>query len=92
MWIVYFFLYVIAASSAVIVPEELPSVLNLVYSRIPQLKIGVDTKHGVGFRLGNNADFQILYEIGPQTRTRPIGKFNLLIYYIRWLNFNLIIT
>lgn len=27
----------------------------------------------MGFRLGEHADFQILFELGPQTDTNPIG-------------------
>uniref|UniRef100_A0A336LTG8 CSON000899 protein n=1 Tax=Culicoides sonorensis TaxID=179676 RepID=A0A336LTG8_CULSO len=57
-----------------IVPEELPSILSLVYSNIPPIKKGTDSRVGFGFRLGEHADFQILYEIGPQTNTKPIGE------------------
>ncbi|XP_026470860.1 uncharacterized protein LOC113375127 [Ctenocephalides felis] len=32
-----------------------------------------DSRLGVGFRLGEHADFQIMVELGPQTETRPIG-------------------
>jgi len=28
---------------------------------------------GVGFRLGNHGDFQVLLELGPQVNTQPIG-------------------
>jgi hypothetical protein len=28
---------------------------------------------GVGFRLGEHADFQVLLELGPQVNTQPIG-------------------
>jgi hypothetical protein len=28
---------------------------------------------GVGFRLGDHADFQVLLELGPQVNTQPIG-------------------
>jgi len=28
---------------------------------------------GLGFRLGNNADFQFLVELGPQISTQPVG-------------------
>jgi hypothetical protein len=28
---------------------------------------------GVGFRLGEHADFQVLLEVGPQLNTQPIG-------------------
>lgn len=34
---------------------------------------GTDSRLGVGFRLGEHADFQILFELGPQTDTDPIG-------------------
>ncbi|XP_011057984.1 PREDICTED: uncharacterized protein LOC105148151 isoform X1 [Acromyrmex echinatior] len=35
-----------------------------------------DSRFGVGFRLGEHADFQILIELGPQTETDPIGVSN----------------
>lgn len=35
---------------------------------------GTDSRVGVGFRLGNHADFQVLLELGPQTETDPIGN------------------
>lgn len=34
---------------------------------------GTDSRIGVGFRLGPNADVQFQLELGPQTNTRPIG-------------------
>ncbi|KYQ53771.1 hypothetical protein ALC60_07254 [Trachymyrmex zeteki] len=37
---------------------------------------GTDSRFGVGFRLGEHADFQILIELGPQTDTDPIGTSN----------------
>ncbi|XP_050078211.1 uncharacterized protein LOC126565112 [Anopheles maculipalpis] len=60
-------------TNAFIVPEELPSILSLVYSNIPQIKKGTDSRVGFGFRLGEHADFQIQLELGPQLNTRPIG-------------------
>lgn len=60
-------------SNAFIVPEELPSILSLVYSTIPQIKKGTDSRIGIGYRLGDHADFQVLLELGPQTNTRKIG-------------------
>ncbi|XP_063701841.1 uncharacterized protein LOC134831931 [Culicoides brevitarsis] len=60
-------------SLPLIVPEELPSILSLVYSNIPPIKKGTDSRVGFGFRLGEHADFQVLFEIGPQTNTKPIG-------------------
>lgn len=38
------------------------------------LLVGTDSRVGFGFRLGEHADFQILYEIGPQLSTRKIGE------------------
>ncbi|XP_035908400.1 uncharacterized protein LOC118510543 [Anopheles stephensi] len=60
-------------TNAFIVPEELPSILSLVYSNIPQIKKGTDSRVGFGFRLGEHADFQIQLELGPQLNTKPIG-------------------
>lgn len=34
---------------------------------------GTDSRIGIGFRLGPNADFQVQFELGPQTNTQPIG-------------------
>lgn len=65
------FLYDYAAS--LIIPEELPTILSLIYSNIPPIKKGTDSRLGVGFRLGEHADFQVLLELGPQTDTDPIG-------------------
>ncbi|BFF96165.1 uncharacterized protein DMAD_13416 [Drosophila madeirensis] len=63
-------------ASSFLVPNELPSLLALVYSNIPALKKGTDSRLGFGFRLGENADFQVLVELGPQKETRPIGEPN----------------
>uniref|UniRef100_A0A182NU65 Uncharacterized protein n=1 Tax=Anopheles dirus TaxID=7168 RepID=A0A182NU65_9DIPT len=60
-------------TNAFIVPEELPSILSLVYSNIPPIKKGTDSRIGFGFRLGEHADFQVQLELGPQLNTRPIG-------------------
>ncbi|KAH8412913.1 hypothetical protein KR009_006707, partial [Drosophila setifemur] len=57
-----------------IVPRELPSLLSLVYSNIPPIKKGTDSRVGFGFRLGEHADFQVMVELGPQKETRPIGE------------------
>lgn len=38
------------------------------------IKIGTDSRVGFGYRLGEHADFQVMFELGPQTNTRPIGK------------------
>jgi len=34
---------------------------------------GTDSRVGVGFRLGDHADFQVLLELGPQLNTQPLG-------------------
>ncbi|XP_014476059.1 PREDICTED: uncharacterized protein LOC106745206 [Dinoponera quadriceps] len=60
-------------ATALIIPEELPTILSLIYSNIPPIKKGTDSRVGVGFRLGEHADFQVLIELGPQTDTGPIG-------------------
>ncbi|XP_017754620.1 PREDICTED: uncharacterized protein LOC108546855 [Eufriesea mexicana] len=57
-----------------VIPEELPTILSLIYSNIPPIKKGTDSRIGVGFRLGEHADFQVLLELGPQTDTDPIGN------------------
>ncbi|XP_025993865.1 uncharacterized protein LOC105200182 [Solenopsis invicta] len=62
--------------TSLIIPEELPTILSLIYSNIPPIKKGTDSRLGVGFRLGEHADFQILIELGPQTETDPIGTSN----------------
>lgn len=37
------------------------------------LPLGTDARYGVGFRLGEHADFQVMVELGPQKETQPIG-------------------
>ncbi|XP_015430260.1 PREDICTED: uncharacterized protein LOC107186831 [Dufourea novaeangliae] len=61
-------------ATCLIIPEELPTILSLIYSNIPPIKKGTDSRVGVGFRLGEHADFQVLVELGPQTETNPIGN------------------
>lgn len=60
-------------ATSLIIPEEVPTILSLIYSNIPPIKKGTDSRLGLGFRLGEHADFQILIELGPQTETNPIG-------------------
>ncbi|XP_044736380.1 uncharacterized protein LOC123298445 [Chrysoperla carnea] len=67
-------LCVLLLANSLIIPEELPSILSLIYSNIPPIKKGTDSRVGFGFRLGEHADFQVLLELGPQTNTRPIGN------------------
>lgn len=63
----------ITCGSALIIPEELPTILSVIYSVIPPIKKGTDSRVGVGFRLGEHADFQVLLELGPQVNTQPLG-------------------
>ncbi|XP_011637299.1 uncharacterized protein LOC105427331, partial [Pogonomyrmex barbatus] len=37
---------------------------------------GTDSRVGLGFRLGEHADFQIIFELGPQIETDSIGTSN----------------
>ncbi|CAG4949350.1 unnamed protein product [Parnassius apollo] len=66
--IIFLFLFSFGACS-VIIPEELPSLLSVAYSNIPPIKKGTDSRVGFGFAFGNHADFQIMFELGPQTNT-----------------------
>ncbi|XP_059483601.1 uncharacterized protein LOC132201445 [Neocloeon triangulifer] len=61
-------------ANGLIIPEELPSILSIIYSNIPPIKNGFDTRFGVGFRLGQHADVQFLTEIGPQIETDRLGE------------------
>lgn len=80
-----FFLFLSIDCDGLIVPQELPSVLSLVYSNIPPIKKGTDSRFGFGFRLGEHADFQVLLELGPQKFTRPIGMDKTYIHMLRLL-------
>ncbi|XP_018566804.1 uncharacterized protein LOC108907551 [Anoplophora glabripennis] len=64
----------ILGSHSLIIPDELPSILSVIYSNIPTIKKGTDSRIGWGFRLGNRADFQVLVELGPQTNTQPLAN------------------
>ncbi|XP_074111211.1 snustorr snarlik isoform X2 [Cotesia typhae] len=73
----YFYLLIILLFTDVnglIIPEELPSILSLVFANIPPVKKGTDSRIGLGFRLGEHADFQTIVELGPQKETQPIGN------------------
>lgn len=37
-------------------------------------QLGTDSRIGFGYRLGDHADFQIQFEIGPQKETKSIGQ------------------
>ncbi|XP_068901394.1 uncharacterized protein snsl isoform X2 [Tenebrio molitor] len=59
---------------SLIVPDEIPTILSVIYSNIPVLKKGTDSRIGWGFRLGDRADFQVMVELGPQKYTQPLGN------------------
>ncbi|CAH2101969.1 unnamed protein product [Euphydryas editha] len=44
------------------------------YGFAPRIFKGNDHRLGFGFRFGNHADLQILYEFGPQTSTKPLQE------------------
>lgn len=67
-------LFLYEHATCLVIPEDLPTILSLIYSNIPPIKKGTDSRIGVGFRLGEHADFQVLFELGPQTETDPIGN------------------
>jgi len=77
MHFVYVFLFLLVGNygiSALIVPDDLPTLLSLIYSNIPTFKKGTDSRVGWGFRLGDRADFQVLVELGPQTNTQKLAN------------------
>lgn len=62
--------------NALIAPSQVADVTSVILSGLPPLKKGTDKRVGYGFRLGEHADFQILFEMGPQKFTKPLGKQN----------------
>ncbi|XP_055713020.1 uncharacterized protein LOC129807637 [Phlebotomus papatasi] len=66
-------LLVSSSAAHFVVPEEVASLFGLFFSTIPQIRKGTDSRIGVGYRLGEHADFQVLVELGPQKFTKPIG-------------------
>ncbi|XP_035456494.1 uncharacterized protein LOC118280520 [Spodoptera frugiperda] len=56
----------------VVIPEDVPAGLAAIFGFAPPLHKGNDHRFGFGFRLGNHADFQVLYEFGPQLVTKPL--------------------
>ncbi|KAF2885360.1 hypothetical protein ILUMI_20829 [Ignelater luminosus] len=67
-------LQIFGTTHSLIIPDELPSLLSVIYSNIPTIKKGTDSRIGWGFRFGDRADFQVLVELGPQTNTQPLGN------------------
>ncbi|EFA05392.1 uncharacterized protein snsl [Tribolium castaneum] len=72
--VVFTFVLQVFGVHLLIVPDEIPTILSVIYSNIPVLKKGTDSRLGWGFRLGDRADFQVLVELGPQTYTQPLGN------------------
>ncbi|KAJ8916066.1 hypothetical protein NQ315_010934 [Exocentrus adspersus] len=64
----------VLGTTSVIIPDELPSILSVIYSNIPTIKKGTDSRIGWGFRLGDRADVQVLVELGPQTNTQQLAN------------------
>ncbi|KAK7866347.1 hypothetical protein R5R35_003274 [Gryllus longicercus] len=60
-------------AEALIVPQELPTILSVIYSNIPPILKGTDSRIGLGFRFGPHADFQVQLELGPQMYTQRLG-------------------
>ncbi|XP_024085224.1 uncharacterized protein LOC106663291 [Cimex lectularius] len=56
----------IETDAFIIIPEDFTTLSNAIWSFLPPIKSGLLSKVGLGFRLGRNADFQVLFEIGPQ--------------------------
>ncbi|XP_055683054.1 uncharacterized protein LOC129789946 [Lutzomyia longipalpis] len=67
-------LLVSSSTAHFVVPEEFASLLGVIFSTIPQIRKGTDSRVGFGYRLGEHADFQVLLELGPQKFTKPIGE------------------
>ncbi|XP_041970654.1 uncharacterized protein LOC121727042 [Aricia agestis] len=55
-----------------IAPEDVAQAFTTIYGFAPRILKGNDHRVGFGFRFGNHADLQVLYEFGPQTNTRPL--------------------
>lgn len=41
---------------------------------IRRVQTGTDSRIGFGYRLGEHADFQVQFELGPQKETQAIGS------------------
>lgn len=68
------FFYKTRVGEALFVPEEVPSLVSFIYNNIPPIAKGHDSRIGLGFRVGPNADFQMVFELGPQKETQPLVK------------------
>ncbi|KAF6207008.1 hypothetical protein GE061_018245 [Apolygus lucorum] len=70
---IVFLVALLRPTNSLFVPEQLPTLLSFVYTNIPPIRKGIDSRVGFGFRLGPNADVQVMLELGPQQNTAPIG-------------------
>ncbi|KAI5634260.1 hypothetical protein NE865_13017 [Phthorimaea operculella] len=59
-------------SGIFIIPEDVSTGSAAIYGFTPKVIFGNDHRAGFGFRFGNHADFQVMYEFGPQAYTRPL--------------------
>ncbi|XP_026290761.1 GTPase activating protein homolog 2-like [Frankliniella occidentalis] len=61
-----------SGGDAVLVPDNIVSFMHILYSTIPVIRKGTDSRLGFGFRFGPHADAQVVLELGPQRRTEPL--------------------
>lgn len=57
-----------------VLPTDVFTVLSAAIINSANVTKGTDSRFGVGFRLGEHADFQTIVELGPQKYTKPLGK------------------
>ncbi|XP_059056705.1 uncharacterized protein LOC131850486 [Achroia grisella] len=71
---IFIFECLLTESIILVVPEDVPAGFATIFGFSPRLKFGNDQRAGFGFRFGNHADFQLMYEFGPQLLTKPLPK------------------
>ncbi|XP_022125967.2 uncharacterized protein LOC111000720 [Pieris rapae] len=59
-----------------VVPEDVAMLFTTIYGFAPPIHKGNDHRIGFGYRFGNHADFQVLYELGPQTTTKELQSID----------------
>ncbi|XP_038219948.1 uncharacterized protein LOC119838177 [Zerene cesonia] len=69
-----FFLFCCSMTDArfFIVPEDVAMLFTTIYGFAPPIHKGNDHRLGFGYRFGNHADLQVLYELGPQVTTKQL--------------------
>ncbi|CAG9576895.1 unnamed protein product [Danaus chrysippus] len=55
-----------------VIPEDVAMSFTTYFGFAPRILKGNDHRVGFGFRFGNHADLQVLYEFGPQLTTTPL--------------------